>query len=122
MVVHTILFVKDQQKSRDFYSAALSLVPQLDVPGMVEFKLSEGHILGLMPEEGIKKILNRQNSDSNNASLRAELYFRVNHPETYFEKALSLGAQGLSPVQERNWGARAGYVMDHDGYILAFSN
>jgi catechol 2,3-dioxygenase-like lactoylglutathione lyase family enzyme len=38
MVVHTILFVKDQQKSRDFYSAALSLVPQLDVPGMVEFK------------------------------------------------------------------------------------
>jgi lactoylglutathione lyase len=57
MIVHTILYVKDQQKSSRFYSELLKITAHLDVPGMTEFHLSEKHILGIMPEKGIKKLL-----------------------------------------------------------------
>jgi catechol 2,3-dioxygenase-like lactoylglutathione lyase family enzyme len=45
-----ILYVRDQQTSRDFYARTLGLEPVLDVPGMTEFQLTDSAILGLMPE------------------------------------------------------------------------
>ncbi len=33
------------------------MTPTFDVPGMTEFRLSERHILGLMPENGIKVLV-----------------------------------------------------------------
>jgi catechol 2,3-dioxygenase-like lactoylglutathione lyase family enzyme len=124
VTVHTILYVADQEKSRDFYKAILNLDPILDVPGMTEFQLSESHILGLMPEKGIKKLLGEALADptQTNGISRAELYFRVSHPEETFSKALSQGAKKLSPVLKRDWGDHAGYVMDPDGHVLAFSS
>lgn len=123
MIVHTILYVADQNKSCDFYKAILRLEPQLHVPGMTEFKLSEKHILGLMPELGIKKLLGDKLPDPSKASgvPRAELYIRVENPEPMFEEAVRLGAIALSPILERNWGGRAGYVMDTDGHVLALA-
>lgn len=53
MIVHTILYVADQNKSTGFYKSVLGMEPQLHVSGMTEFKLSENHILGLMQEKGI---------------------------------------------------------------------
>ena len=50
-----ILYVSDQQVSRDFYAAVLGQEPILDVPGMTEFNLPDGSTLGLMPEAGIQK-------------------------------------------------------------------
>lgn len=47
MRVHTILYVADQNKSRDFYKHILGVDPILDVPGMTEFKMSESHVLAL---------------------------------------------------------------------------
>ncbi|MCB0405312.1 MAG: hypothetical protein KDD51_11045 [Bdellovibrionales bacterium] len=124
MVVHTILYVADQKKSRDFYGALLGLDPVLDVPGMTEFKLSESHTLGLMPEAGIKRLLGDKIADptKTNGIARAELYLHVENPDTMFAEALQLGARELSPVLERNWGDRAGYVLDFDGHVLAFSS
>ena len=49
------LYVEDQKRSREFYQELLMSEPVLDVPGMTEFRLSDAHILGLMPEKGIKK-------------------------------------------------------------------
>lgn len=54
MKVHFIIYVKDQEKSRDFYQKVLNLWPKLDVPRMTEFALNDGTILGLMPEAGLK--------------------------------------------------------------------
>ncbi len=41
-----ILYVSDQQVSRDFYAAGLGLEPVLDVPGMTEFNLVMVHRWG----------------------------------------------------------------------------
>lgn len=42
MKAHFILYVSDQNRSAAFYGRVLGLKPQLDVPGMTEFRLSEG--------------------------------------------------------------------------------
>ena len=124
MIVHTILYVADQNKSTVFYNQVLQMNPQLHVPGMTEYKLSETHILGLMPEKGIKKLLAEKLPDPSQANgvPRAELYFRVDMPESFLRRAVDLGATELSPYQERDWGDRAGYVLDFDGHVLGFAN
>ena len=123
MIVHTILYVSDQKKSTDFYSSVFKLTPTLNVPGMTEFQLSDKHVLGLMPEKGIKRLLGEKLPDPELASgiPRAELYIRIESPESFLLRALELGATNLSPMLERDWGDRAGYVMDVDGHVLAFS-
>lgn len=91
---------------------------------MTEFKLTDGCILGLMPSKGIVKLLGDSIHDPESAAgiPRAELYLRVSDPESSFRQALKSGAKMLSPVQVRNWGARAGYFADPDGHVIAFSN
>ncbi|MFA6238082.1 MAG: VOC family protein [Bacteriovorax sp.] len=124
MIVHTILYVADQKRSAELYRELLGLEPILDVPGMTEFKLSDNHILGLMPEKGIKKLLGEKLPDPTKGSgiPRAELYFRVKDPEAYLKRAWELKLFELSPLLPRDWGASAGYVLDFDGHVLAFSN
>ena len=123
MIVHTILYVSDQKRSTDFYSFVLGMTPMLDVPGMTEFKLSDKHILGLMPETGIKRLLGDKLPDPSKARgiPRAELYIRVTDPEAMFRRATEVGAIELSPILKRDWGDRAGYVLDHDGHVLAMA-
>src|SRR5215831_3303035 len=51
--VHFNIYVADQTRSRVFYASVLGLKPSLDVPGMTEFMLPGGTILGLAPESDI---------------------------------------------------------------------
>ncbi|MEZ4744366.1 MAG: VOC family protein [Bdellovibrionota bacterium] len=123
MIAHTIIYVKNQSKSKEFYSKILGVEPKLDVPGMTEFQLSESHILGLMPEKDIKKLLGPKLPDpvKSNGQSRVELYLRVHNPDQYFETAINSGATELSPILERDWGDYAGYVLDPDGHVIAFA-
>lgn len=123
MICHFILYVNNQADSTDFYRKTLAIEPILNVPGMTEFKLGDHCILGLMPSAGIKRLLGDTIPDPERARgvPRAEIYLRVSDPEKALERAISFGAKELSPFQERNWGANAGYVMDQDGHVLAFS-
>lgn len=123
MIVHTILYVADEKRSTEFYSHVLAMVPTLDVPGMTEFKLSDKHVLGLMPEKGIKKLLGEKLPDPSQANgvPRTEVYFRVEEPELFLSRALNRGMKELSAIQPRDWGDRAGYVLDPDGHVLAFA-
>jgi catechol 2,3-dioxygenase-like lactoylglutathione lyase family enzyme len=54
---HFILYVQDQERSTAFYAEVLGMPPELNVPGMTEFRLSTETILGLMPSAGIERIL-----------------------------------------------------------------
>lgn len=56
-VIEFILYVSDQRLSKEFYSKVLQFKPSLDVSGMTEFTLAENIKLGLMPNDGIAKIL-----------------------------------------------------------------
>lgn len=118
-----ILYVADQQKSRDFYSAILQKSPDLDVPGMTDFNLGNGFKLGLMPENGIAKILldSTPHPKTGNGIPRCELYILLDNIEEAYKIALKAGAKEVSKIQERTWGDIAGYVADFDGHIIAFA-
>ena len=113
-----ILYVADQQDARDFYAAVLGREPELDVPGMTEFKLVDGSSLGLMPETGIRKLLGET---AFGGGLRAEIYLVVDDPQACLQRAVAAGARLLSECTARDWGDLAGYCLDADGYVLGFA-
>lgn len=121
--LHIILYVEDQNRSRSFYQNVLIIEPRLDVPGMTEFELLNGTILGLMPEAGIKKLLGEkiEDPDKLKRTPRAELYLLVDEPQNFFDRALQHGAKELSRLQPRDWGDEAAYCSDPDDYIIAFA-
>ena len=122
-MVEIILYVRDQSKSKEFYSRLLKAEPVLDVPGMTEFVLNSQCKLGLMPEVGIAKILREKTPDpaSGNGIPRAELYLQVEDPGFFYETGVELGAIPVSAPSERDWGDFVGYIADPDGHILAFA-
>jgi len=120
---HFILYVDDQERSTDFYSSVLLLEPRLHVPGMTEYDLPGGGVLGLMPEAGIRKLLGLTLPDPSKAQgiPRSELYLMVADAEKFHSRALAAGAKELSPMQLRSWGHVVGYSLDPDSHVLAFA-
>lgn len=118
-----ILYVSDQKRARAFYASVLGIEPFVDVPGMTEFRLHDNTIIGLMPEDGIARILqDALPHPSEGAGIpRCELYLTVDEPEEYLARAVQHGATPVSPVTRRNWGDDAGYCADQDGHVLAFA-
>ena len=81
--VEFILYVADQERSKRYYSKVLAIEPVLNVPGMTEFKLTDFVKLGLMPENGIAKILSDKMPHPNQGRgiPRCELYIKVENAE-----------------------------------------
>ncbi|MBF0105125.1 MAG: VOC family protein [Deltaproteobacteria bacterium] len=121
---HFILYVKDQTISTEFYTRVLGCVPRLDVPGMTEFALSGGAVLGLMPVSGIKRLLGDKlpNPEAVRGVPCAELYLVVDNATVFHQRTLAAGGRELSPVTTRDWGHVAGYCLDPDGHVVAFAN
>lgn len=124
MTAHFILYVADQQRSRAFYEAVLGCEPRLHVPGMTEFALPGGAVLGLMPENGIRSLLGPSLPDPAAARgiPRAELYLIVDEPAELHARALRAGARELSALAARSWGHAAAYSLDPDGHVLAVAS
>jgi len=121
--IQFILYLANQQKSRDFYADLLQLTPVLDVPGMTEFQLKPGVKLGLMPEQGIGEMLAKVMPHPGKAGgvPRCELYLKVNNAALYMQRAVKNKAVLVSNLQQRDWGDVVGYVADLDGHIVAFA-
>jgi len=121
--IEFIIYVKDQQKSKWFYENVLKIKPSLNVPGMTEFILADNVKLGIMPENGIAKIISAHlpNPKVGNGIPRCELYFKVENPTKYIAKGIELGGKEISKLQNRDWGDKVGYISDLDGHILAFA-
>jgi catechol 2,3-dioxygenase-like lactoylglutathione lyase family enzyme len=118
-----ILYVADQARSAAFYRSALACEPRLNVPGMTEFDLPGGAVLGLMPEAGIRRLLGALLPDPADARgiPRAELYLLVQEPDSFHQRAVASGSTELSPLLPRDWGHWAAYSLDPDGHVLAFA-
>lgn len=118
-----ILYVKNQQISREFYTKVLGMEPTLNVPGMTEFTIAENLKLGLMPEDSIAVILTPKapHPATGSGIPRCELYVYTDDIEKKYKKAVEAGAKEISPIELRNWGDRAGYLADPDGHIIAFA-
>lgn len=123
MKAHFILYVRDQVLSAAFYERVLGRTPRLNVPGMTEFELSTGAVLGLMPEAGIERLLGPALPDVRRGDRppRAELYLVVDSAAAGHARALTAGAVELDAVRPRDWGHLAGYSLDPDGHVLAFA-
>ena len=121
--IEFILYVADQKRSKEFYEQLLQIKPSLDVPGMTEFSLSENVKLGLMPEEGIAKIISPKLPHPNTANgiPRCELYLKVENAEKYIQRGIQFGGKEISKLQDRDWGDSVGYISDLDGHIIAFA-
>lgn len=121
--IETILYVNDQQESTNFYVKLFRQNPDLNVPGMTEFKLAENCKLGLMPNNGIAKILSNKtpHPDIGNGIPRCELYFYVENIELEFENAINIGAKLISEIKDQDWGDKVCYFADIDGHIIAFA-
>ncbi len=121
--IEIILYVSDQEKSMQFYEKLLRVSPDLHVPGMTEFRLSENCKLGLMPNNGIAKILSDKtpHPTTGNGIPRCELYFNVDDVEYEFQHALNIGATLISEIEVRSWNEKVCYFADNDGHIIAFA-
>jgi predicted enzyme related to lactoylglutathione lyase len=124
MKAHFILYVADQRRSAAFYQSVLGEPPTLDVPGMTEFELAQGAVLGLMPEDGIARILGPgvAHPSSARGAPRSELYLVVDDATAVHERAVASGAREVSPPAERDWGDVVGYSLDPDGHVLAVAS
>jgi len=101
----------------------LNKKPILNVPGMTEFMLNETIKLGLMPENGIAKIIcpTSKHPSLGNGIPRCELYLIVEDPEKSLNTAIKAGAKEISKSSPRDWGDIVCYCEDLDGNILAFA-
>ncbi len=116
-----ILYVTDQARSADYYRSVFELEPIVDVPGITEFELRPGCILGIMPAPSAKRLLGVEALPLRAGAPRDELYLVVDDPEGCHSRALENGATELSPMKTRDWGHRAAYSIDPDGHVLAFA-
>lgn len=122
-MIEFILYVKDQKKSKQFYSDLLDVLPVLDVSGMTEFLLNENVKLGLMPEDGIAKIIfpALPHPSKANGIPRCELYISDENIREIFDRGLQCGGKMIDPIKARDWGDEVGYLADPDGHVLAFA-
>lgn len=118
-----ILYVNNLQTSTVFYSKLFRKIPDLNASGMTEFILSPNCKLGLMPDNGIAKIISEKMPHPNKGTgiPRCELYFYVDDIEAEYANALKCGAKLISPIADRDWGDKVCYFADNDGHIIAFA-
>lgn len=120
-MVEFILYVSNQEQSKKFYKILLGKEPSLDAPGMTEFLLEENCKLGLMPNEGIAKILGGKTPHPSEGTgiPRCELYLSFENALEVLKRAVLAGAIEVSPMEKRSWGDSVGYLSDADGHIIA---
>ncbi len=118
-----VLYIADQQRSVAFYSNLLDAAPVLDVPGMAEFHLANGSKLGLMPENGIARIISGPlpHPSGGGGIPRCELYLLVEDLELAIASAEAAGATLVNAAADRDWGHRVAYYADPDGHVIALA-
>ncbi len=119
-----ILYVSNQEQSKLFYQILFNQEPTLDVPGMTEFTLNTFTKIGLMPNDGIAKIISPTlpHPELGNGIPRCELYLTIQNLEDNFERILKAGAKLTSPISARDWGDTVGYIADFDGHVIALAS
>jgi len=119
-----ILYVSNQNQSTLFYQILFNQEPTLNVPGMTEFTLNNFTKIGLMPNDGIAKIVSPvlPNPELGNGIPRCELYLTIADLQDNFERILKAGAKLISPISPRDWGDMVGYIADFDGHVIALAS
>jgi len=121
--IEFILYVNNQERSKVFYEKLLLKKPVLDVSGMTEFMLFDKVKLGLMPEDSIAKIISSKlpHPKTGNGIPRCEIYLKLQDAGMHIKRGIKAGGKLISPLQDRDWGDKVGYISDLDGHIIAIA-
>jgi catechol 2,3-dioxygenase-like lactoylglutathione lyase family enzyme len=119
----TILYVKDLTRARAFYDSVFGCVKTVDEPVYVEYAVGPGIRIGLMPQTHTRSFLGEELGGRRFAdgTPRAELYLRFESAAEILERLEIAGGRCVSPLSDRDWGDRAAYYLDLDGYVLAIA-
>jgi predicted enzyme related to lactoylglutathione lyase len=123
MKTHFIIYVEDLSKTKLFYELLFNINPIIDDPGMCEYQLPDGTLLGIMPSTSLEKLFGKSFEKQKNrkALPQTELYFLVEDAKQFHKRAIQLGASEIREFSEMDWGDSAAYSINHDGHILAFA-
>ena len=120
--VLTILAVRDLDRARAFYTAALEWPVTVETPVYVELAHALGMRLGLYVREGFGRNVGQTPIAAEGDQLHAaELYFHAVDPLVVSERALRAGGRLLSALAPRDWGDEVVYCADPDGHVIALA-
>lgn len=112
------LFVKDIEKSKDFYCNLLGLTIKLDFgknvifsEGVTAWEIQKNHIIPV--KLGLENISDIQNN-------RFELYFETEELEHVLERLMRNGIRFLHNIHEEPWGQRTIRFFDPDNHLIEF--
>ena len=123
MKTYFIIYVDDFDKTKLFYELLFNNKPEIDEPGMCEFKLPNGFKLGIMPSSSLEKLFGEEFLEQRDRKSlpKIELYFQIEKAKDFHQRAIQLGATEIKKFTKMDWGEKVAYSLNHDGHILAFA-
>ena len=113
----SVLFVKDVEKSKDFYSNLLGQKIKMDFGRNVLF---EGGFAIWQTDYALKIIFSNKAKKKSVGQNNAELYFEYIDLKGFLQKLEKLGIEIIHGVKEHPWGQRAIRFYDLDNHIIEF--
>ncbi len=113
-----VLFVKDAQKARDFYTEVLGMTVVADFGGL-NIVLKEGFALWqIMDGNIIPKTLGRANIENVGTPSRFELAFETDELDTIYKILKENNVKFLHEINTELWGQRIIRFYDFDGHLI----
>lgn len=120
--VLTILAVEQFRDSVDFYRAAFAWDMPVETPVYAEFRLPDGHRIGIYQREGFARNTGRAPATIPTGELApVELYFHSDDLSSSIERLRAAGGRELSPLAPRPWGDEAAYFADPSGNVIVLA-
>ncbi len=121
---YTILYVKDVEKTVNFYEQAFSLkrkfIHEAGDYGEMETGSTilafASHELAISNDIGFKKNITRGNPPN------FEIVFISDNVKSAYEQALKNGAIAVKNPEEKPWGQIVGYVKDLNGFLIEIAS
>lgn len=117
------LFVRDVQKSVDFYTTVLGFERMEGEDDYIPVR-SGSVVLGLGPAAGLpERHYFNPELQTGRRGLGVEIVLEVDDVKSCFEKVKAQGYKGIvSPLRKRPWGATDFRIADPDGYYLRLTS
>ena len=112
-----VFFVKDVEKSKNFYSNLLGQKITMDFGANVAF---EGRLAIWEIDYALNIIFSEKAKDIKVGGNNSEIYFESSNLDELHNKLKNEGVDMMHPIVEAPWGQRSFRVYDPDNHIVEF--